>query len=133
MMRRWRWSLTIALLAAVVADTLLQIAWKAAVLQAPSGGLAATWGSLFSDPLFASVIALMTFQFFNWLVVLGKADLSYAKPAASLSYACVPVFSAPLLNEPLDILEITGVVFVAAGVWFICRTEPTTKDQPKLP
>lgn len=34
--------------------------------------------------------------------------------------------SCQLLKEPLDILEITGVVFVAAGVWF---THPTAVDE----
>jgi len=75
----------------------------------------------------------MIFQLINWLFVLANADLSYAKPVASLSYASVPALSALTLNERLDGVGVLGVVFVVAGVWFIGQTEPSTKNTPKLP
>jgi drug/metabolite transporter (DMT)-like permease len=134
MSTRLRWSLTAGLFAAAISDTLLQLAWKTAVLETPSSAsLAGVVGSLLVNPLFIGVIALMIFQLFNWLFVLGKADLSYAKPVASLSYACVPALSALTLNEALDGVEILGVVFVVAGVWIISQTEPSTSNAPKLP
>ncbi|MFZ1108679.1 MAG: EamA family transporter [Rhodomicrobium sp.] len=135
MSKRLRWSLTAGLIAAALSDTLLQLAWKTAVLETPSGpaNLAAFAGSLLVNPLLIGIVALMIFQLFNWLFVLAKADLSYAKPVASLSYACVPALSALTLNEPLDAVEILGVVFVVAGVWFIGQTEPSTRNASKLP
>ena len=94
----------------------------------------ATLTSVFTNPLFAAVIFTMTLQFFNWLMVLGEADLSYAKPVASLSYASVPVLSVLLLHEAVDLVEILGVVFVVAGVWFISQTKPLTQPETsKLP
>ena len=96
--------LVIGLLAAVIFDTLLQITWKTAVLETPQDSSAlATLTSVFTNPLFAAVIFTMTLQFFNWLMVLGEADLSYAKPVASLSYASVPVLSVLLLHEAVDL------------------------------
>ena len=65
-------------------------------------------------------------------MVLGEADLSYAKPVASLSYACVPIVSVLMLHEAIDGFEIAGVVSIA-GVWFIAQTKPMTEDTTTLP
>ena len=53
----------------------------------------------------------MALQLINWLMVLGQADLSYAKPVASLSYACVPAVSVLMLHEAIDGFEIAGCCF----------------------
>jgi drug/metabolite transporter (DMT)-like permease len=131
---RLRWRLLGGLLAAVLFDTLLQITWKSAVLEAPSDpSPIAVMSSVLSNPALIGIIAIMALQFFNWLMVLGEADLSYAKPVASLSYACVPIVSVLMLNEAIDGFEIAGVVFVIAGVWFISQTKPMTEDTTTLP
>ena len=131
---RLRWKLLGGLLAAVLFDTLLQITWKSAVSEAPSDlSPIAVISWLLSSPAMIGIIAIMALQFFNWLMVLGEADLSYAKPVASLSYACVPIVSVLMLNEAIDGFEIAGVVFVIAGVWFISQTKPMTEDTTTLP
>jgi len=130
---RLRWKLLFGLLAAVLFDTLLQISWKSVVLEAPSNPSAlAEIASVFGNPAFLGIVAIMALQFFNWLMVLGEADLSYAKPVASLSYACVPVVSFLMLNEAVDRIEIAGVALVIAGVWFISQTKPLTEDKSAL-
>ncbi len=130
--RRLRWKLAIGLAAAVAIDTILQLTWKTTVLETPSGpSTFATFTSVFANPLFLGVIALMTLQFFNWLIVLGQADLSFAKPIASLSYATVPIFSVIVLDEAVDIVEITGLVLVIIGVWFISQSKPLTEETSK--
>ena len=112
----------------------LQITWKSAVLEAPSDpSPIAVVSSVLSNPAMIGIIAIMALQFFNWLMVLSEADLSYAKPVASLSYACVPVVSVLMLHEAIDGVEIAGVVFVIAGVWFISQTKPMTEDTTTLP
>ena len=131
---RLRWKLVIGLLAAVLFDTLLQITWKSAVLETPSDpSPIAAISSLLSNPALLGIIAIMALQFFNWLMVLAQADLSYAKPVASLSYACVPIVSVLMLHEAVDAFEIAGVVFVIAGVWLISQTKPMTEDTTTLP
>ena len=129
----FRWKLALGLLAAVAFDTLLQLTWKTTVLQTPADSSPwATLGSVFANPLFLGVIALMTLQFFNWLAVLGQADLSYAKPVVALSYASVPVCSVLMLNEAVDLVEVAGVALVIVGVWFISQTKPATPETPEL-
>ena len=130
----FRWKLTIGLFAAISLDTIIQLAWKTTVLETPADVSPwAAFGFVFANPLFLAMIALMTLQFLNWLWVLAQADLSYAKPAAALSYASVPVMSALLLDEPVDSLEIAGLACVIAGVWFISRTSPLSRQEPGRP
>ncbi len=132
--RRLRWKLAIGLAAAIAIDTILQLTWKTTVLETPSGPSAfAAFTSIFANPLFLGVIVLMTLQFFNWLTVLGQADLSFAKPIASLSYASVPIFSVLVLDEAIDAVEIAGLALVIVGVWFISQTKPLTPKTSELP
>ncbi len=60
-------------------------------------------------------------QLWNWLDVLERADLSYAQPITSLSLITVLAFSVAFLGERLDLLKVTGIALILAGVWFISR------------
>ncbi|MBJ7533511.1 hypothetical protein JDN40_05255 [Rhodomicrobium vannielii ATCC 17100] len=126
---RLRWKLLIGLIAAIAFDTMLQIVWKTAVVDTPEVNLSvsSSFAAFVANPLFLGVIAIMTLQFFNWLMVLGEADLSYAKPVASLSFASVPIMSVLLLHENFDAVEVAGVICVIAGVFFIGQTKPLTR------
>lgn len=128
--RRFPLKLAAGLVAAIVFDTALQLTWKTTVLEVPGeSSFLATLGAVFSNPLFAGVVFLMACQFFNWLMVLAEADLSYAKPVASLSFASVPAMSALLLHEAFDVFKVFGVLFVIIGVWFISQTDHQTSKR----
>ncbi len=130
--RRLISKLAIGLFAAIAIDTLLQLVWKTTVLEtAADASPLATLASIFANPAFFGVLFLMAIQFFNWLMVLSQADLSYVKPISSLSYASVPTFSALALGEAVDGLEIMGLACVDAGVWLISQTEPVTPKSSK--
>ena len=119
--------LAVVLLLAITIDTALQLMWKSAVLSLPDNG--SPWLNLqaaLHSPLFLFVIFLMACQFFNWLMVLGKADLSYAQPVTSLSYVAVFCLSVLYLKEATDLIQIAGILFVVAGVWFISQTDHVT-------
>ena len=127
--KRLRWKLVLGLLAAVAFDTMLQLTWKTTVLDTPAdSSVWATLAFVFSSPLFLGVITLMSLQFFNWLVVLAQADLSYAKPVSAFSYVSVPALSFLVLGEPVDLIEVMGLVLVIAGVWFISQTKPLSQE-----
>lgn len=128
---RLKWKLAIGLIVAITVDTVLQLTWKTTVLETPAGtSFSATLAAVFTNPLFIGVICLMTVQFFNWLAVLGQADLSYAKPIAALSYASVPIASVVVLGESVDAVQGVGLVLVIAGVWFISQTPTLTPESP---
>ena len=119
--------LVFGLAAAVAIDTALQIFWKTAVLKLPeSADSLASMMSMFREPLFIVVICMMSLQFINWMTVLNQADLSFAQPFTALSYVSVGILSAIFLGETVDSLQMAGVAFVIAGVWFISRTNHMT-------
>ena len=124
--RRLTSKLAFGLFVAIAIDTLLQLAWTTVLETAADASPLATLGSIFANPAFFGMVFLMAIQFFNWLIVLSQADLSYVKPISSLSYASVPTFSALALGEAVDGLEIMGLAYVVAGVWLISQTQPMT-------
>jgi len=124
--------LAAGLLLAILIDTALQLVWKSAVLSLPNDG--SPWlnvQSVLHSPLFLFVIFLMACQFFNWLMVLGNADLSYAQPVTSLSYVSVFCLSVLYLKEATDLIQIAGIVCVLAGVWFISQTDHVTHSSER--
>ena len=111
----------------IVMDTLAQLSWKFAVEQVPDTielwqGVIAT----FSEPWLYVALLLYIFQFFNWMIVLSHADLSYAQPITALSYVTVSGASSALFHERLSLLRLVGLVMVLLGVWFISRTSHRT-------
>jgi drug/metabolite transporter (DMT)-like permease len=117
---------------AILIDTALQLVWKSAVLSLPNDG--SPWlnvQAILQNPLFLFVIFLMACQFFNWLLVLRNADLSFAQPVTSLSYVSVFFLSVLLLKETADLWQMTGILFVLVGVWFISQTDHVTPSQER--
>ena len=122
--------LAVVLLLAITIDTALQLMWKSAVLSLPDDG--SPWlnvQAILNNPLFIFVIFLMACKYFNWLMVLGNADFSYAQHVTSLSYVSVFFFSVLYLKEAADLIQITGIIFVVAGVWFISQTDHVTQSK----
>ena len=64
-------------------------------------------------------------------MVLGNADLSYAQPLTSLSYVSVYCLSVLYLKEATDLIQITGIIFVLAGIWFISQTDHVTQSNER--
>jgi drug/metabolite transporter (DMT)-like permease len=128
--RKFPARLAVGLLIAILIDTALQLVWKSAVLTLPHDG--SPWLNLqaiLQNPRFVFVIFLMGCQFFNWLMILGDADLSYAQPITSLSYVSVFFLSVLYLKEAADLFQIAGIMLVLVGVWFISQTEHLTQAQ----
>ena len=128
--RKFPVRLAVGLLIAILIDTALQLVWKSAVLTLPQDG--SPWlnvQAILQNPRFVFVIFLMACQFFNWLMILGDADLSYAQPITSLSYVSVFFLSVLYLKEAADVFQIAGIMLVLVGVWFISQTEHLTQAQ----
>ena len=122
----------------IVMDTLAQLSWKFAVEQVPN--TIELWQSVIatlSEPLLYVALLLYILQFFNWMIVLSHADLSYAQPITALSYVTVSGASSALFHEHLSLLRLVGLVMILLGVWFISRTSHrttgTVSGQPAQP
>lgn len=124
--------LAVGLFVAILIDTVLQLVWKSAVLSLPSDG--SPWlnvRAVLHSPLFMFLILLMPWQFLNWLMVLGDADLSFAQPVTALSYVSVFCLSVFFLKEAPDLVQIAGILCVLVGVCFISQTDHVTQAKDR--
>jgi len=114
---------------AIVMDTFVQLCWKVAVERIPDTiGLWQSVYHILPDPFFQVALLLFLLQFFNWMIVLGRADLSYVQPITALSYLTVTGASTMLFHERLSLLRVAGLAMILLGVWFISQTDHRTRD-----
>lgn len=111
------------LVLAIVLDTVTQVSWK---MSANGPGLLQT----LTNPWFAVAMAALCLQFWNWMRVLGSADLSFAQPITALSYVTVLSLSAWCFHDRLTIRQALGIASILVGVWFISRTPHVTTVSP---
>jgi drug/metabolite transporter (DMT)-like permease len=60
--------------------------------------------------------------FMVWLVVLAKADVSYAYPMISLGYVFTAVLAWLLLGEQVTVMRFAGILVTCLGVFIIARS-----------
>jgi len=124
-------ALAIGLALAIILDTAGQLLWKYCVASLPpTSGLWQTAAAVLHQPLFIVLAGIFLAQLFNWMKVLEHADLSYAQPITSLSYATVGVLSAVLFGEQIGLAKTAGVLCVLAGVWLVSQSKPLARDNP---
>lgn len=115
-----RHGVALGLALAIVLDTAGQMLWKRAAVGLPESlSPAILLAALQHDPLPLAVLGVFAFQLVNWLLVLERAELSYAQPITSLSYVTVVAMSVWLLGERLDPVRLAGVALVLLGVGLI--------------
>jgi drug/metabolite transporter (DMT)-like permease len=60
--------------------------------------------------------------FLIWLIVLAKAEVSYAYPLISLGYVLTAVMSWWLLGENVTWLRMAGIMVTCVGVFIISQS-----------
>jgi drug/metabolite transporter (DMT)-like permease len=120
-------SVCVGLAIAIALDTAVQLCWKVAASRIPdTAGTLEMVVLMLRQPLFWGVLIMFFTQLFNWIKVLGRADLSYAQPITSLSFVSVCVLSACFLHEVVSLQHWAGIILILGGVWFISRGEHQT-------
>lgn len=76
-----------------------------------------------TNPLVIAGFAAYGISAALWLIVLTRAELSYAYPMLSMGYILIVVLSRALLHEAVTPARFLGTLVVAAGVWLISRTQ----------
>lgn len=110
----------IGLAIAILFDTIVQLCWKFAARSVPDAmGPWQTLSLVIHQPLFHLTALFWVAEFFNWILVLSKSDMSYATPITSLSYVTVAVGSCVLLGERIPPLRIAGIGVILIGVWYL--------------
>ncbi len=82
--------------------------------------------SVFARAAFNPFIILGVFcygmGFLVWLVVLSKAEVSYAYPLISLGYVFTAILAWLLLGEHVTITRFVGILITCLGVFIIARS-----------
>jgi multidrug transporter EmrE-like cation transporter len=60
--------------------------------------------------------------FMVWLLVLAKAEVSWAYPLISLGYVFTALLARPLCGEAVTLSRMTGIFIICAGVFLVARS-----------
>jgi drug/metabolite transporter (DMT)-like permease len=108
---------------AIVLCSISQLCWKSATTGVPADSSALhTLLITFSRPVFWIAAVLYVWQFFNWMMVLKYADLSYAQPITAGSYVVVGVAAWLIFDETLPPHRLIGTGLILAGVILISQS-----------
>ena len=57
-----------------------------------------------------------------WLVILSKAELSFAYPMLALGYVLIAILSKIFFNENVTITRFIGILLISIGVFLLLRS-----------
>ncbi len=77
--------------------------------------------SIFTNAYIFSGMLCFVLSAFLWLYVLSKIPVSIAYPLGSLGYIFTAVLAYFLLNEPLSLVKIIGILLICAGVAILTK------------
>lgn len=79
---------------------------------------------LAGSPLLTGIgVLVYVLNFFIWIVILYKVDLSIAMPVGSFSYILVPIAAIIFLNERVDLLRWAGICCIVLGIYFVTQSK----------
>ena len=73
--------------------------------------------------LFLIGLVIYISNFFLWMFILSKIDLSVALPLASIGYILVPFAAIFFLHEFVTPLRWLGLVFIILGIYFVSQSK----------
>lgn len=76
-----------------------------------------------ASPLVIIGLVLCALNFFLWIIVLTKIDLSLAVPLGSTTYAMIPFFAVVFLHEKISPMGIAGILCVILGILILSRSK----------
>ncbi|MDD5174775.1 MAG: EamA family transporter [Candidatus Omnitrophica bacterium] len=77
-----------------------------------------------SSPLLWLGILIYALNFFVWIVILYKIDISIAMPVGSFCYIFVPITAIVFFHERIDPLRWLGIICILLGVHFVSQSKP---------
>jgi len=57
-----------------------------------------------------------------WLVILSKAELSFAYPLLAIGYVLIAIFSKIFFNENLTAIRFLGILLISIGVFLLLKS-----------
>ncbi len=116
-----------------VGDTIAQLLMKKGLVQ--TGIDSINFGNIVeftirngSSPLVWLGIFVFALNFFIWIIILSRVDLSIAMPVGSTSYIFVPITAMIFLNEHVGLLRWVGIILIALGIHFVSQSRKVTDE-----
>ena len=72
--------------------------------------------SILTNPFVISGVVFYGISWFLWIVILSRADLSFAYPMLSIGYILVAILSWIFFKEQLTAMKISGIALITIGV-----------------
>ena len=68
-------------------------------------------------------VLIFALNFFIWIAILYKVDLSIAMPAGSVSYILVPLAAMLFLHEHVGLVRWIGICCIVCGIYFVSQSK----------
>jgi len=81
-----------------------------------------------SSPFLWLGIFVFTLNFFVWIVILYKLDLSIAMPVGSFCYIFIPVCAMLFLHENISAVRWAGIICIVLGVHFVAQSRKSVQE-----
>jgi drug/metabolite transporter (DMT)-like permease len=110
-------------------DTIAQALMKKGLLvtgiaQVTMGNIAEFVSRSASSPILWLGILVYALNFFVWITILYKVDLSIAMPVGSFCYIFVPIAAIAFFHERIDPLRWAGIICIMLGIHFVSQSKP---------
>jgi drug/metabolite transporter (DMT)-like permease len=76
-----------------------------------------------SSPFLWIGILIFALNFFVWIVILYKVDLSIAMPVGSFCYIFVPICAMLFLHEAISLVRWAGIICIVLGIHFVAQSK----------
>lgn len=122
--------LLVLILASVACSSVAQLLLKLGMVNAAYARAAAAqdWAGMAAaallNPLVIAGLSLYFAGALVWLMVLAKADLSYAYPFVGLGFIFSLVLGFLVLKEPVTLQRLAGTLLIALGAVMVAWTSP---------
>ena len=70
-------------------------------------------------------VFIFLLNFFMWITVLSRIDLSVAHPVCGFSYIFVPILAMIFLHEAITPIRWFGIILIIAGIHFVAKSAET--------
>lgn len=116
-----------------VGDTIAQLLMKKGLVNTGIGNvnlgnIAEFAAKNSASPLVWLGIFVFAINFFIWIVILSRVDLSIAMPVGSTCYIFVPIVAMIFLGEHISLMRWLGILFIAFGIHFVSQSVKPKKE-----
>lgn len=81
-----------------------------------------------SSPILWLGIFIFALNFFVWIAILYKVDLSIAMPVGSFCYIFIPICAMIFLHENIGLVRWAGIICIVLGIHFVAQSKKPIEE-----